>query len=275
MPNTRKLESVAIDLGATTTKFAHFVDGEILKFIEFDTPRNPDDFISRALEELAKFEVREEVYAIGVGAAGFWDKDCVLRQSLHLPEYLDYPLWNNLSSKVNTPVYLKSDVELAALGESVAGHNAKYDSLLYINIGTGFSGGLYKDDEIFTTNYSPTIRLDYMVQPESIKERSELAGDSEEEKNAVSTSLLSTTLINLSCILSPQVITIGGGKVTRDRWNKVIKPATEQASLYLDKNLTYQIEIKRAKLKYPTVYGAYELVKKYAAEQAYASQAVA
>ena len=71
-----------------------------------------------------------------------------------------------------------------------------------------------------------------------------------------SITLLSSTLINLSFILSPQIISIGGGKVTDERWTNIIKPAIDKAMVYLKENLTYDIQIKKSLVKYPTIYGA-------------------
>ena len=107
-------------------------------------------------------------------------------------------------------------------------------------MGTGFSGALYKNGEIFTTSYSPTLRLDFLVQPESISVENPSEEDLElnkDDKREKSITLLSSTLINLSFILSPQIISIGGGKVTDERWTNIIKPAIDKAIWYILKRI--------------------------------------
>ncbi len=237
----------AIDLGATRTKLASFLDKELQGSILIqDTPQDPHQFVEMILELIDK----ENLSAIGVGAPGFWDQNCILRQSLNLPQYIDFPLWSQISEKLKVPVFLKTDVELAAMGEAIYGLNNEFTNLLYLSMGTGLGGGLYKDGEIFSTNYSPTLRLDFMVHPQ--------LASSGQSVDLESVAVLASTLINLACILSPQVIVIGGGKVDKN-WNSIIAPAIENAMDYLSKVLIYPIKIQRSKLEFPALYGAMHL----------------
>ena len=260
----KHLESIGIDFGGTNTRIAHFAEDRIVKLIEFATPKNPEDFIEEFSNKIKAIKL-EQVLAAAVGACGFWDKNCILRQSINLPNYINFPLWEKVSEIIEKPVLLKSDVELAVMGEAIYGLANEFNPVLYINMGTGFSGALFKDNEIFSTDFSPTLRLEYLVQPEYIRDDisdEDEAEYDEENKTKRSITLLSSTLINLSFILSPQIISIGGGKVTDERWSNIIKPAIDKALVYLDENLTYKIQIRRSLTKYPALYGAHELVKR-------------
>ncbi len=269
---------ISIDLGGTKTSVALFNNGEIVNEDNFPTPDKPEDFLVMLQAKLNDLDLKS-VSGIGVGAAGYWDENCILKQSLNLPKYIDFPIWKNLSASLNLPLFLKTDVELAAMGEAVYGLNNQYKSVLYINMGTGFSGALYKDGEIFTTSYSPTIRLDYLVLPQ-VKEaiqnnqilsnENSMSENTQPNENTAQDNLknsgqdilhLSTTIINLAFTLSPEIIVIGGGKANEDSWNSTIQPAIDQAMPYLHENLTYKIKIQPAKLKSPTLYGGLKLVK--------------
>jgi predicted NBD/HSP70 family sugar kinase len=259
-----QLETIGIDFGGTNTRVAHFEGDRILKLIEFATPRRPEEFIEEFGNKIQAIKL-DKVTAAAVGACGFWDKDCILRQSINLPDYINYPVWQKVSEIIERPVLVKSDVELAVMGEAIYGLANQFNPVLYINMGTGFSGALFKDNEIFSTDFSPTLRLEYLVQPEYVKDDhsdEDEAEFDEETKNKKSIALLSTTLINLSFILSPQIISIGGGKITDERWSNIIKPAIDRALVYLDENLTYKIQIRRSQTKYPAIYGAHELIKR-------------
>lgn len=255
---------IAIDLGGTKTDIAIFSAGagadissaRALKSKRIETAKN-----SKEAEEKILLTIRElikdsssspdEFLGIGVAAAGYWDKNYLLKQSFHLPEYIDYPIWDNISKALALPLSLATDVEAAAMGEAVYGLANKFDSVLYINLGTGLGAGLYKDGKIFSTSYSPTLRLEMMVEPEF-----EAA-----PKKVQAKAQLATTLINLACLLSPQVIAIGGGKANQENWGKLIQPAIDKAMDYLDDNLCYKIQIQRTKLENPSLNGAYELAK--------------
>lgn len=250
----KKNNYISIDLGGTKTAIALFSDNQMQDLIILETPKQPEEFLVMVIDKLEDLDLNS-VAAIGVGAAGFWDKECVLRQSINLPRYIDFPLWDQLSRALNLPIFLKTDVELAVLGEAIFGLNNQYSNVLYLNLGTGFGGALYKDGGIFSTEYSPTLRLDFMVHAQ-LEDKTETISD-----NLQSISVFASTLINLACILSPQIISIGGGKA-QSHWDTVIEPALRNARPYLEKVLTYPITIQQSQLQYPTLFGAYELARR-------------
>lgn len=251
---TKKLVA-AIDLGGTNTRIAIFNhEAKILDQEVFNTPKEPEILVEKIYSELKD---NTEISAISVAAPGFWDKDCILQQSINLKSYIGYPIWSKLAEKLKLPIYLKTDVELACLGEAIYGHNNQYSNLLYLNIGTGFSGALYKDDKLFSTNYSPTIRLDFLIQPTQAKYQGNLVSNLE----FVPSDLLSSTIINLALILSPQIIILGGGKVEA-QWNELLEPAIKNSLAYLKKVLVYPIKIEKSRLEFPALYGGYNIVQK-------------
>lgn len=238
---------LAIDLGGTYCRMAVFNNGNIVNQKKIESPASPQELV----ELVVNFSKENyPIERIGVGAPGFWDNDCVLRQSINLPNYIGYPIWSEISSRLKIPCYLKTDVELAAMGEAIFGQNNQYQNLLYINIGTGLGAALYKDGQIFSTEYSPTLRLEFMVYP--------LIENQEYDEKLKSIAILSSTITNLACILAPQIICFGGGKIEKN-WDEIIAPAINNSLDYLSKVLTYPIKIEKAKLEYPTLYGAYQL----------------
>ena len=241
---------LAIDLGGTFCRLAVFDHGQIKTQKKIEAPANPEDLIQIVINYAKE---NYPIKKISVGAPGFWDKDCVLRQSINLPNYIGYPIWTEISKRLKIPCYLKTDVELAAMGEAIHGQNNNYKNLLYINIGTGLGAALFKDGQIFSTDYSPTLRLEFMVYP--------LIENQEHDEKLKSIAILSSTITNLACILAPEIICFGGGKIEKN-WDEIIEPAIKNASEYLSKVLTYPIKIEKAKLEYPTLYGAYELACK-------------
>ncbi len=261
-----KTSFLAIDLGGTKTAIAIFKDGLLLGSSQFHTPLSSRDFELIAQSEIHLLLTRldldlSNLVAIGVAAAGYWEyqgqpSHYLLKQSIHLSKYIDEDLWGRLSASLSIPVYLASDVELAALGEALYGHN--YDPLLYINLGTGFSAGLFREAQIFTNSYSPNLRLEYLLdsqlQPNLLSSRSSTQASRQEL-----TKSLASILINLACILSPKAIVLGGGKTQGENWDLMIKPAIDKALDYLDEHLSYSIKIMRSKLENPSLYGAYQL----------------
>jgi predicted NBD/HSP70 family sugar kinase len=87
-----------------------------------------------------------------------------------------------------------------------------------------------------------------------------LIENQEHDEKLKSIAILSSTITNLACILAPQIICFGGGKIEKN-WDEIIAPAINNAQAYLSKVLTYPIKIEKAKLEYPTLYGAYQLAQ--------------
>jgi predicted NBD/HSP70 family sugar kinase len=238
---------LAIDLGGTYCRMAVFDNEKILTQKKVESPESPQELVELIINYAKE---NYPITKIGVGAPGFWDNECILRQSLNLPKYIGYPIWSEVSSRLKIPCYLKTDVELAAMGETVYGQHNQYKNLLYINIGTGLGAALYKDGQIFSTDYSPTLRLEFMVYP--------LIESQAHDEKLKSIAILSSTITNLACILAPEIICFGGGKIEKN-WDEIIAPSIKNAEEYLSKVLTYPIKIEKGKLEYPTLYGAYEL----------------
>jgi predicted NBD/HSP70 family sugar kinase len=236
--NSRNIKNIlTIDLGGTYTRLALFEDNLIKELIKYETPKTPNEFINKFTNETKIFNL-ENISGIGVGAAGYWDQGKILRQSINLPQYIAYPLWQEISEITKLKISLGTDVELAAMGEAVHGLKNQFSNVLYINMGTGFSAGLYKDAMIYTTPYSPALRLSYTTTAQSLKD----------------------TLINLACLFSPQIIVIGGSKAL-ENWNTEIEPVINEAMAYLSKILVYPLKIQASTLEYPTLWGALELVQ--------------
>ncbi len=233
---TNKQNILSIDLGGTYTRLGYFQNNELTELIKYQTPKTPEQFIEEFEKQFKNFD--NELTSIGVGAAGFWDREQLLKQSINLPQYIDYPLWDKISKLSKTKVYLATDVELAVWGEAVYGLNNQYTNVLYINMGTGFSAGLYKDGKVFSTDYSPALRLSFTTTASSLKD----------------------TLINLACLFSPQVICLGGSNALAN-WDTEIVSTIKEAQDYLSKVLVYPLKIQAAKLEYPTLWGALELAK--------------
>lgn len=248
---------LAIDLGGSYTKIALMRDEQILEQKVFPTPQIPEDFIK--LIKLEIFEFNKNIKLVSVAAAGIWDEKMILRQSFNLTKFIGYEIWSKIEQDTKTKVILNTDLEMAVLGEAVYGYNDQLENLLYINFGTGYSAGLYKDGKVFSTSYSPCLRLDMMIQPQRayLKNSKE---DGLQEIEYESDDLITSNIINLAVMFSPQVIALGGGKV-KEKWSERFKPCINNAMNYLNQNLNYQIKIEAAKLDYPSLWGAYQIAQ--------------
>ncbi len=132
----------AIEAGGT--KFvcaAGDVQGNIIEQIQITTT-TPADTVNSVIQFFGKFQLD----AIGIGSFGPVD---INRNS---PTYgyitttpkrgwKDYPFLKTIETAFGVPVGFSTDVNVAALGESVFGAAKGLDNSLYITIGTGIGAG--------------------------------------------------------------------------------------------------------------------------------------
>lgn len=148
---------VGVDLGGTKilTVLADR-EGNVLARVKVptETDRGQKHVIDRieatvrdALQEAAA--PAERVAAVGVGAPGPLDPD---RGFLFFAPNLgwrDVPLGKILNERLNLPVFLDNDANLAALGEYVYGAGRGSTHLVYITVSTGVGGGVILNGRVY------------------------------------------------------------------------------------------------------------------------------
>lgn len=239
----RPQTNLLIDLGGTSCKLALVNDFDNL--IDIPSPAKPQDLIKEVINKIKD----QKIETIKVTAAGHWNKEQILEQSHNLPNYIGYPIWQELAKHYSAKVELYNDMHLAAYGELVIGQQNQFDNLLYLNLGTGIGASFYDRGKIFSQKYSPCLRLDLRANPRGI-----FYSKSTDKTIEASIDQLSADLIDLALFFSPQIITIGGGKAEHC-WQKIIEPAIKKAQEYLEQVLSYQITMTNSKLKYPALEG--------------------
>jgi len=84
-----------------------------------------------------------DLAGIGVGVPGFIRmKEGFITNSNNLPYLENFPVRDELSRRLGTPVILENDANAAALGEKWRGAGKDVDDLVLLTLGTGVGGGI-------------------------------------------------------------------------------------------------------------------------------------
>lgn len=150
-----KQYSIGIDLGGTKILIALIEreNGKVLNCVKKKTkkdkgPKNITKKMVDGIEELLKTTSPDEVYSIGVGAAGQIDRENgVILAAPNLDCY-DLNIKEILTSHFNIPVFVGNDVEIAAIGEQKFGAGKGCDDFVCIFVGTGVGSAIIKDGKI-------------------------------------------------------------------------------------------------------------------------------
>jgi len=138
---------IAVDLGGTQLRAALCTpDGTIHKHVKKKTraKRGPEALLKRICETAQEVWPKEgEVRAIGMSAPAPFDPyEGVVLGAPNLPGWDRVPLRDIMKERLQRPVYVGNDANLAALGEHHFGAGRGFDDMVYITISTGIGGGV-------------------------------------------------------------------------------------------------------------------------------------
>ena len=139
-----------VDVGGTKIA-AGVVDaeGNVLDELRVTSPATDAEEIEDAIAGLvARFRLRHEVTAVGVGAAGYVDKRRATVMFAPNLAWRDVDLKADLEERVGLPVVVENDANAAAWGEFRFGAGADVNDLLLVTVGTGIGGGIVLDGEL-------------------------------------------------------------------------------------------------------------------------------
>jgi glucokinase len=144
---------LGVDIGGTKV-LAGAVDAEgvVHEVVRRDTPHRSkapavvEDTIAEAVDALRG---RYDVGAVGVGAAGFVDRDG--ERVLFAPHlsWRDEPLRKALEERLELPVLIDNDANTTAWAELRFGSARGFRDVLCITLGTGIGGALVLGGEVF------------------------------------------------------------------------------------------------------------------------------
>jgi glucokinase len=147
--------TVGVDVGGT--KIASGVvdeKGEVLARDEVPTPDPREDGADKAIATAIAGLVRghraeHQVGAVGIGAAGFVDKQRAVLMFAPNIAWRDEPLRDRVQARVDIPVVVENDANAAAWAEFRFGAGKDVDDLVLLTVGTGIGGGVVLDGELY------------------------------------------------------------------------------------------------------------------------------
>lgn len=160
---------IGVDLGGTKTALGiSGPDGEIMESVKFPTeasssPEAIGDSIVGAIRELAKGR-RAELAGVGVGVPSFVDFERgIAVHSPNIPSLKDFPMKAYLEARLECPVYLDNDANLAALAEYKKGAGRGTKDMIYITASTGVGGGFILNGEIYRGTFYQAGEIGHML----------------------------------------------------------------------------------------------------------------
>ncbi len=161
---------LGIDIGGTFIKGA-VADGDGKIYAIDKIATEPElgnmhviDNISALADKLIKLAGlnKDDIAAAGMGSPGIVDTDGSVIYSANL-NFKNFPLASVASDRLGIPVKVTNDANAAALGEHKFGAGGKYNSSIFITLGTGVGGGIVIDGELYLGNHGAGTELGHAV----------------------------------------------------------------------------------------------------------------
>ncbi|MEZ5186109.1 MAG: ROK family protein [Candidatus Nanopelagicales bacterium] len=228
-----------IETGGTKTVCAVGSDGSVAARTQFPTGDDPEVLAGKC----AEFFADHEIESVGIGTFGPCDVDPDSLTYGHIletpkPGWAHVDLLGLLQARIAVPMTLTTDVNAAALGELRYGNAQGYNDVVYITVGTGIGGGVVAGGRLSPNRQHP--EMGHMLLPQSVgpgvcpyhgncfeglaagpgmQARAGVpAQDLADDDPAwdVEADIVTAGLHNITLVLAPQCIVIGGGLGSRD-----------------------------------------------------------
>ena len=149
--------AIGVDLGGTNLRIAAVDgDGKLLSKLTTgaEVQRGRDFVIGEmcdAIQSLSvKFRDSRQLAGIGIGVPGFIDMDTgTVMRSPNLPDWINFPVREQIERKLGTSVILENDANSAAMGEKWLGAGRNINDMAMYTLGTGVGGGLVFNGQLW------------------------------------------------------------------------------------------------------------------------------
>jgi len=168
---TRRI-AIGIDLGGTNLKGGLVDDaGQLVnrKTRPTDLSEGPEALIRQMVSLVDTLALEHKIdraalAGVGVGTPGpLSPRAGRIHRAGNLPGWEDIPLAALLREKLDLPVAIDNDANLAALGEAWMGAGRNIDSIVLLTLGTGIGGGFVQRGEVFHGHFENAAELGHTI----------------------------------------------------------------------------------------------------------------
>ena len=149
--------AIGVDLGGTNLRIAAVdEDAHLLEKVTLGTKvaLGRDHVLNdmcEAIQHLSqKYQANARLLGVGIGVPGIIDMHTgMVRESPNLPGWSDYPVRDEIEKRLQAPVILENDANVAALGEKWLGAGRHVGDMAMLTLGTGVGGGVILNGKIW------------------------------------------------------------------------------------------------------------------------------
>jgi glucokinase len=143
--------TIGVDVGGTNTRVAVVDrDGRVLAEDRHHSPHGFPELVETIADGIQHLRgAHPEVPAVGVGTAGMVDSSGTVHYAPNLPQLIGAPMRDALLEKIDLPLVVDNDANVAAWGEACHGAARNVEHALVITLGTGVGGGIIANGRVY------------------------------------------------------------------------------------------------------------------------------
>ncbi len=265
---------LGIDIGGTKTLLASFkADGTLLDTVKFKTPKEYKDFLLRLRENIPKIQ-SEPWKLVAVAAPGSIDHKKGVAMSFGNLPWSNIPVSADVQAIVHCPVLLENDAKTAGLSEARLLKPIRHKTL-YITVSTGIGGAILIDGKLdrdlddgevgwmLHEREGKLVTWESFASGKAIVRRfGKRASDiNDPHVWRLISHDLALGLIDISAIIQPDIIIIGGG--VGSNFHKFKKPLNEEMRKYETRMVEAPPVVGARHAEEAVIFGCYQLIKDY------------
>ena len=159
--------AIGIDVGGTKLLGGVVDDeGRVIARMRRETPREGGAALTALVAELVttlKKEVREEISAIGLSAAGFVSADRErMLAATNIAGWTGVNLAQELEPRIGSRIIVENDANAACWGEYRFGAGRSARNMIFLILGTGLGGGMIMDGHLFRGAHGTASEFGHM-----------------------------------------------------------------------------------------------------------------
>jgi glucokinase len=157
--------AIGIDVGGTKVAAGVVApDGRVIEVLRRPTPDTEADAVAKAIVDLVDLLRRRYagILAVGVGAAGWIDRDRSFVYFAPNVPWRDEPLRAGLASRIDLPVVVENDGNAMAWAEHRFGAGVGEPDLICLTVGTGIGAGIVASGQLYRGGFGIAAEFGHM-----------------------------------------------------------------------------------------------------------------
>lgn len=254
---------LVFDIGGQSVKHAVWANSELVEKGSFKTPNNWEALLNSMIEVVEARKVSHKVDGVGISAPGSIDnKAGVIGGTSALPYIHEFKIVEAWEEAFALSVSMENDANCAALAELGYGVAKDYNNVAFMIIGTGIGGAVAMNGELVKGRHLFAGEFGYMLMDpehtlsregssyyqinlhnkanpdakiENGKELFDLAASGDHKASEIVDGIydaLARGIYNLSLIIDPELIAIGGGISVRE---DIVDELMARTKVYLER----------------------------------------